>query len=128
MKKLVLFIIIAVAAISIYLYSTKSTPDLMLEPDILKFAKINAELSIEFEHCKQDSILFVSIRDSIFIHFGVDEQWMGLVTDMVNQEPELWDDIYELMIKHTEMIKDSLLHKKPLPNDSILSDSVSVNK
>lgn len=118
MKIFGIILILAVVIVGYYFLSNHKE-DLLNDPEVQKFARINAELSIEYQHLEEDSSFFVPARDSIYDYYHVDENWMGEITDRINKQPELWDDVYELMISHAEAIRDSLLHKKPLSDDSI---------
>jgi hypothetical protein len=123
--KAIIIIIIIIAVAAGWFFLRAEDDDLMEDPDIKKFAIVNSELAIEFERVNQDSILFEAIEDSIYMFFGIDEAWMGAMTDRINEQPERWEDIYGLMIEHTEMIRDSLLHKRLPASDSSQSDSLS---
>ena len=117
--KIIGILIIIIAAILIFYFVGGSKDDLLADPDVQKFAIINAELSIEFEHMEQDSTSYIPLRDSIYEYYNISEEWMGEITERINEQPELWDEVYELIIKRAEMIKDSLLHKRPLSGDSV---------
>ena len=117
--KIIGIIVIIAAVLLGYYFLSNQNEDLLADPEVQKFARINAELSIEFEHMEEDSIAFVPLKDSIYEHYNIDEAWMGRITDRINKQPELWDDVYELMIEQAEAIRDSLLHKKQPVNDSL---------
>ena len=116
--RIAIYIIIVLVIAAAIFFVVRPTENLLDDPLILKFARINAELSIEYEYIKHDSALLAPVRDSILKHFDVSEEWMTAIEERINRQPEIWVDIYELMIEHTMAIKDSLLHKKPHRNDS----------
>ncbi len=117
MKK-VLFIIIVLAVVAGLYFLLKPEKDIMSDPRIPKFAQIQAEIEIEAERLDQDSVLMEGVRDSIYESFGVSAKWINEVEALINEQPEKWVDIYQLMIKHAEKVRDSLLHKKPIQSDS----------
>ncbi len=117
MRAVIYIIIVLVIAAAIF-FAVRPRENLLDDPLILKFARINAELTIEYECVGHDSTLLPPIRDSILKHFDVSEEWMTAIEERINRHPELWVDVYELMIEHAQAIKDSLLHKKPPRNDS----------
>ena len=90
----------------------------MSDPRIDKFAKIQAEIEIEAERFDHDSIFMEGIKDSIYEHYNVTEQWVNRVRGMID-EHQKWVDVYQLMINHAEYIRDSLMHKTPIQSDSI---------
>ena len=112
------YIIIVLLLAAVIFFAVRPKENLLDDPLILKFARINAELTIEYEYLKHDSALLAPVRDSILKHFDVSEKWMTAIEERINRQPEIWVDIYELMIEHAMAIKDSLLHKKPPRNDS----------
>ncbi|MBD3217784.1 MAG: hypothetical protein GF310_05855 [candidate division Zixibacteria bacterium] len=117
MKK-VAFIIIVLAVVAGLYFLLKPEKDIMSDPRIPKFAMIQAEIEIEAERLDQDSTFMEGMRDSIYESFGVTEGWINEVEDLINEQPENWVDVYQLMIKHAEKVRDSLLHKRPIQNDS----------
>lgn len=116
--RIAIYIIIVVLIAAVIFFAVRPKENLLDDPLILKFARINAELAIEYEYLGHDSTLLPPVRDSILKHFEVSEEWMTAIEERINRQPEIWVDIYELMIEHAMAIKDSLLHKKPPRNDS----------
>ncbi|NIP41503.1 MAG: hypothetical protein GWO28_02035, partial [candidate division Zixibacteria bacterium] len=110
MKTIVIIIIILVIAAGLY-FLLKPEEDIMSDPRIDKFAKIQAEIEIEAERFDHDSILMDRIEDSIYEHYDVSEQWVNQVRAVID-EHQKWVDVYQLMIDHAEYIKDSLMHRR----------------
>lgn len=116
--RIVIYIIIVLTIAAVIFFAVRPKENLLDDPLILKFAQINAELAIEYEYLEHDSMLLQPVRDSILKHFDVSEEWMQSIEERINRQPEIWMDVYELMIEHAQTIKDSLLHKKPPRSDS----------
>ncbi len=113
MKKIILIIILAAIIIAAY-FLTRPEESVMNHAGIEKFARINAELAIEKQRYESDTSAFLQARDSIFEHYDVDSQWIADLTYLIDNQPQHWEEIYDMMIEHGEYIKDSLMHKKQL--------------
>ena len=116
--RIAIYIIIVLVITAVIFFAVRPKENLLDDPLILKFARINAELAIEYEYLENDSTLLTPVRDSILKHFDVSEEWMTAIEERINRQPEIWVDIYELMIEQAQAINDSLLHKNPPRNDS----------
>lgn len=118
MKKLIGLIVVIAATAAVIFYFARPKPDILDDPRIDKFAKIQAEIEIETEKQREDSLKLGDIKDSIYQHYGVDQKWIDQVKAEIDKNPQNWVQVYDLMIEHAEYIKDSLLYKRPPQNDS----------
>jgi len=116
--KAVLLLILAGAIIAAIFLLARSEKALTDDPEIRKFAMVNAELAIGFEQAGEDSLTFIGVRDSILRQHGVDTAWVQTLTDRIDRHPKQWPDVYQLMIEHAEKIKDSLMHRTRPAGDS----------
>ncbi|HDS01960.1 MAG TPA: hypothetical protein ENO07_08055, partial [candidate division Zixibacteria bacterium] len=67
--KTVAFIIIILAVAAGLYFLLKPEKDIMSDPRIDKFARIQAEIEIEAVRNNQDSVLMDSVRDSIYEYY-----------------------------------------------------------
>jgi hypothetical protein len=118
MKKLIILLVLVIITAAVIFYFARPVPDIMSDPRIDKYAKIQAEIEIEAEKLGEDTMTLGAIKDSIYHHYGVDQHWIDQVTAEIDRNPQSWVEVYDLMIEHAEYIKDSLLYKTRPQNDS----------